>query len=224
MSELLLTNIIYTVSIMIDLQKRIRPLMSEYRYNHTLSVVNECSELAKLFGIDERMLVIAAYLHDVTKEIPTAEQLQLCEDIGIAIDECTLNSPNTLHSFSAPALIKRDFPEYAEDTVLSAVRYHTTGRADMTLCEKLLYLADYIEPTRKFEDCKKLREYFYTNTCDIYKKLDDTILLSLKYTISDLLEKGEYIHLETLKAYNTLLRTQEIKNGRKQHSTRNRKN
>lgn len=191
---------------MFDIEKDIRQLMSDYRYNHTLSVVNECKNLAKLFNIDDKKLVIAAYLHDITKEMPIDRQLSLCEEMGIEVDKDTLNSPKTLHSFTAPALIMRDFHKYADEEILSAVRYHTTGRANMTLIEKLLYLADYIEPTRIFNDCKKIREYFYTNTCDIQKRLNDTIVLSLKYTISDLLEKGEFIHPKTLECYNALVK------------------
>ncbi len=190
---------------MFNLEKEIRSLMSDYRYNHTLSVVNECKNLAKLFDIDEEKLIIAAYLHDITKEISIDSQLSLCEKMGIEVDKDTLNSPKTLHSFTAPALIMRDFPQYADKEILSAVKYHTTGRANMTLIEKLLYLADYIEPTRTFDDCKELRKYFYTNTCDIQKKLNYTIFLSLKYTISDLLEKGEYIHPKTIECYNALV-------------------
>ena len=191
---------------MINLEKEIRGFMSEYRYNHTLSVVNECKNLAKLFNIDEEKLVTAAYLHDLTKEMPIDSQLSLCEEMGIEVDIDTLNSPKTLHSFTSPALIMRDFPLYADKEILSAVRYHTTGKADMTLIEKLLYLADYIEPTRTFDDCKRIRKYFYTNTCDIQKNLDDTIVLSLKSTISELLEKSEFIHPKTIECYNALVK------------------
>ncbi|MBR5322275.1 MAG: bis(5'-nucleosyl)-tetraphosphatase (symmetrical) YqeK [Clostridia bacterium] len=191
---------------MFNLEKEIRPLMSNYRYNHTLSVVSECKNLAELFGIDGEKLIASAYLHDITKEMPTDSQLLLCEKMGIEIDKDTLNSPKTLHSFTAPALIMSDFPQYADKEILSAVRYHTTGRANMTLTEKLLYLADYIEPTRKFDECKRLREYFYADTCDIQKRLNDTIVLSLKYTISELLEKKEFIHSQTLECYNSLIK------------------
>ena len=94
---------------MFDIEKDIRQLMSNYRYNHTLSVVNECKNLAKSFNIDDKKLVIAAYLHDITKEMPIDSQLSLCEEMGIEVDKDTLNSPKTLHSFTAPALIMRDF-------------------------------------------------------------------------------------------------------------------
>lgn len=195
---------------MLELEERIKGLMSDYRYRHTLSVADECKRLAALFGIDEKELVTAAYLHDITKELTTDEQLALCDEMGVTIDRDTLNSPKTLHSFTAPALIMRSFPEYATPAVLSAVRYHTTGRADMTLHEKLLYLADYIEPTRQFADCKKLREYFYSSGDDLMTRLDKTLFLSLKYTVNDLVDKGAYVHPETIRAYNALAFTGEF--------------
>ena len=190
---------------MVDLSLRIKDYMSEYRYLHTLSVAEECKYLASIYNVDKEKLVISAYLHDITKDMSVDEQLKLCNFFGVTLDKDTVNSPKTMHSFTAPLLIKKDFPEYADDCILDAVRYHTTGRADMTLLEKLLYLADYIEPTRKFDDCKKLREFFYSENTDKIKKLDETIILSLKYTISDLLNNNSPIHSETINAYNSLL-------------------
>ena len=179
--------------------------MSEYRYNHTLSVAKECENLAHLFNIDEKNLVISAYLHDITKEMDIQEQIELCKQFGFEPDQDTLNSPKTLHSFSAPFLIKKDFPEYATDEILIPIKYHTTGRANMSLNEKLLYLADFIEPTRKFAECIKLRNSFYSSNDDLQKKLDRVILDSLKYTIDELNEKKQFIHSETIQAYDFLL-------------------
>ena len=190
---------------MTDLKNRIKDYMSEYRYKHTLSVAKECECLAELFGIDAEKLVYAAYLHDITKEMSVADQLDLCADFGVTLDDSTLNSPKTMHSFTAPLLIKKDFPEYAESIILDAVAFHTTGKADMNIYEKLLYLADYIEPTRKFDDCITLRKFFYASTDPLSERLDRTIILSLKYTVSDLLEKNAPIHEKTIEAYNFLL-------------------
>ncbi len=184
--------------------------MSPYRYAHTLSVANECKNLAMLFGIDGEDLITAAYLHDITKEMSIEEQISLCKEYDSYPDDDYLRSPKTLHSYSAVFLIKKDFPEYAKESVLLSVKNHTTGREDMSLNEKLLYLADYIEPTRKFEDCQTLRKYFYEPTDDICRRLDDTIFISLKMTISSLLENNEYVHLDTLKAYNRFSKTRGI--------------
>ncbi len=185
-----------------DLEQRIKKYMSDYRYNHTLSVANECRKLARLFEIDGEKLIISAYLHDITKEMPIEEQHKLCEEFSCKLDMNAKYSLKTLHAFTAPLLIQKDFPEYSDEIILNTVRYHSTGRANMTLYEKLLYLADYIEPTRKFDDCKAVREFFYNNTYDINKRLDDAICFSFKLTISDLIENDEFIHTETINAYN----------------------
>jgi len=196
---------------MFDLQYRISEYMSEYRYKHTLSVVEECKRLASLFEIDDKELVISAYLHDITKEMSYDQQISLCNEMNITLDKNALLSPKTLHSFSAPALIKRDFPNYYTESIVNAVKYHTTGRADMTLSEKLLYIADYIEPTRKFEDCKALRKYFYDSQEILNVRLDKAMLLSLKYTLTDLTEQQEFVHPETVNAYNYFVKVLECK-------------
>ena len=201
---------------MIELQTKVRNYMSEYRYLHTLSVVNECEKLAGLFDIDSKKLIICAYLHDITKEMSTEDQIKLFCEYGDKPTQDTLDSPKTMHAFSAPLLIKKDFPEYADRTVLQAVKYHCTGRANMNLYDKLLYLADYIEPTRKFKDCIELRRFFYEGNADNKNngtdtdtdkrnRLDETILLSLKYTISDLIKNSMPIHKQTINAYNFLV-------------------
>ncbi len=195
------------VNKMCDLSLKVKEYMSPYRYAHTLSVVDECKRLAKLFDIDDRELITAAYLHDITKEMSIEEQISLCKEYNCSPDNNYLKSPKTLHSYSAVFLIKKDFPEYATENVLLSVQNHTTGRSGMSLNEKLLYLADYIEPTRKFEDCQTLRKYFYEPTNDICQKLDETIFISLKMTISSLLDNNEYVHLDTLKAYNYFCKT-----------------
>ena len=188
---------------MFDLENRIASYMSEYRYEHTISVVNECIELAKLFNIDNKTLVVSAYLHDISKELDLKEQLDICKEMKIEIPSDCISSPKTLHAFTAPAVIKRDFPEFYTKDIVDAVTYHTTGREDMSLCEKLLFLADYIEPKRKFDDCKLLREYFYNNKSkDWYKTLDEKIFTALKFTISDLLDKKAFIYPKTVSAYN----------------------
>ena len=183
------------------LQKR----LNEKRYFHSLCVADEAKRLAEKYGGDAEKCYLSGLLHDITKNAPNEEHLQIFETFGIMLNEIEKNAKKLWHAISGSAYIKFILG-IEDDELLDAVRYHTTGRANMTLIEKLLYLADYIEPTRIFNDCKKIREYFYTNTCDIQKRLNDTIVLSLKYTISDLLEKGEFIHPKTLECYNALVK------------------
>ena len=196
---------------MVELETKVRQYMSEYRFNHTLSVVNECKALAEMFGVKGDDLVISAYLHDITKEMPIDEQLELCYAYGITLDNCTLHSPKTLHSYSAPALIAKDFPEYNKPEIITPIRYHTTGRADMTLNEKLLYLADYIDESRSFDSCVLLRRYFFGAFPELMSReereelLRQTLIMSYDMTIKDLLADGRPVARDTVAARNELI-------------------
>lgn len=190
---------------------KLREKVSEYisgkRLDHTYSVENEIKALCKLFSLSEEEtfeLRCAALLHDITKEKSLAEQIELCDKYEIPYSKLELKSPKVLHAMTAPAIVKRDFPEYARENILSAIRFHTTGRANMTLGEKLLYLADYIEPTRTFPDCIKLRKEFYKLASPTETHLNDILLLSFKMTVTDLEKEGHPIHPDTISAMNFL--------------------
>ena len=110
------------------------------------------------------------------------------------------------HSKTALAIIERDFVGYYDDDILSAVRWHTTGRDKMTIFEALVYLADYIEETRTFDDCVILRNYFYSQLkvgdltpLEIFKK---TMIMSFDMTIKNLMEEKGLIDLDTISARN----------------------
>lgn len=195
-----------------ELREKIRSHMSGKRLRHTLGVEREIAALAGIYAPeDEYTLRVSALLHDITKELSQKEQLQLCEKSGIIYTDEELHMPKTFHARTAAVIIRREFPEFASEAVLSAIRYHTTGRADMTIGEKLLYLADYIEDTRTFEDCVKLREYFYTGLSEAKtaeardKLLRSTLILSFDMTIRGLLEDGTPVHMDTVAARNHLI-------------------
>ncbi|MBQ7828562.1 MAG: hypothetical protein IJ386_09905, partial [Clostridia bacterium] len=112
----------------------------------------------------------------------------------------------TLHAITCAAMARVDFD--APVAVTAAIACHTTGKENMTLLDKLLFLADYIEPTRKFEDCIRVRRYFYEDTVDqpLEKRLNATLLLAFDLTISGLIEEGRPIHPQTIKSRNFLLK------------------
>lgn len=113
-----------------------------------------------------------------------------------------------MHSKTAAALIERDFPEFNDERIVSAVRWHTSGRAGMSVFDMLIYLADYIEDTRTFEDCVKLRAFFYDNLAraesseQLYSVLDKTMILSFDMTFRILMEEGAPICRDTVEARN----------------------
>lgn len=191
------------------LRDKISAYMSGRRLSHTLAVEREIKKLCDVYAPEkEYILRAAALLHDITKELSLTKQLQLCEEFGIMYMPEEILTPKIFHSRTAPAVIERDFPEFAGEEILSAVRWHTTGRADMTLGEQLLFLADYIEDTRTFSSCVTLREFFWSGVNGAEDKvahLTSTMIMALDMTVHELCEEKQPIHLDTMAARNSLI-------------------
>ena len=186
--------------------------MSKKRCDHTLEVEKMVLRLADIYMPENKSeLAAAALLHDITKELTVDGQIELCKELGVELDEWDICAPKTLHAMSAAAKIKRDYPEFATDNVINYVRWHTTGRAGMTLGEKLVYLADYIDMSRKFDDCVALREFFFEaepekmSREDALIHLEETLLRSFDMTIMGLLEKRAIISVHTIEARNDIV-------------------
>lgn len=199
--------------------------ISGKRLAHTLAVERECRSLAALFCAhptlmsedDAYKLRVAALLHDITKEKTPAEHAALAAKYCIPLSDMQMAAPKVLHSQTAPPLAREMFnaqfrANIVDDAVCDAIRTHTTGAAQMSLIGRLLYLADYIEDTRTFEDCIALRHAFYdtVDACKddanaLMKHLDTVLLLSFDMTIRDLLESGAHIDENTTAARNALL-------------------
>jgi nicotinate-nucleotide adenylyltransferase len=152
-------------------------------------------------------LSVAALLHDITKEQKIENQILLCKRFAIPVSDEDRLSPKTFHAKTGACFAREEFPSLTDDTVFGCIRWHTTGRAAMTLPEKLLYLADYIENTRDFPDCIELRRYFYSgiDTSDKFNFLDKTLVLSFDMTIRNLLDEGGIINTDTVNSRNYLL-------------------
>lgn len=137
--------------------------------------------------------------------------MQYCREFGIILGVDPL-SPKLYHSKTAAVLIERDFPEFADPEIVSAVRWHTTGRDNMTVFEAIIYLADYIEDTRTYDDCIKLRRYFYDGISHLSSAEDKifhlykTMVKSFNYTMTVLMEENALIDEDTLRCRNYYLR------------------
>ena len=183
--------------------------ISGKRLLHTYAVENEIKRLGELYGFDEDGLIklrVSALLHDITKEMPTKKQIEFCKERGLKITDDDRKSPKLFHSLTGAHLSRELFPDIVDETVFSAILYHTSGRPNMTLPEKLLYLADYIEETRTFPDCITLREYFYSTDNFSVEHLDKTLLLSYDMTVRNLLDEGKTVHPTTILARNSLIK------------------
>ncbi|MEA4954860.1 MAG: bis(5'-nucleosyl)-tetraphosphatase (symmetrical) YqeK [Pseudoflavonifractor sp.] len=166
------------------------------RHAHILGVEEEAVRLARRWGADEESARRAGILHDCTKYLGLEQQLQICAEYGIVLDDLERGSVKLLHSKTGAALAKHLYGQPEE--IYQAIFWHTTGKADMTLLEKIIYLADYMEPNRDFPGVEKLRKLCYEN-------LDAALLLGLKMSIEELCERGVPIHKNTQGALDWLL-------------------
>lgn len=191
--------------------------ISARRCSHVFAVAEEMGKLCTFFGLEEveGELLLSALLHDITKEKSAAAQLQLCDEYGIILSAEDREVKKALHALTGAEFARREFG-LPEEFVL-AVRYHTTGRADMTLYEKLLFLADYIEKTRTYPACKTVRRVFLKkmrqakSASERSAALDDAVLLGLDLTLRDLVADGAFIHPDTVAARNSLLKQKQAK-------------
>ena len=155
--------------------------VSPKRYKHILGVSKEAVRLAAVWGADVKKAEIAALLHDCAKGIPDDVSLKMCKMYGVCLDEDTIKSPKVIHQFLGAALAKAEYGVFDED-ILNAVRYHTTGRENMSLLEKIVFCADYTEENRKehenlhearrlvCEDLDKAVEYILQSTVNHVKR------------------------------------------------------
>ena len=195
-----------------SLRETIKGSMSPKRFVHTAAVEEMVARLCALYCPEYTLpLRAAALLHDLTKELTPEAQEALCQAYDIPVDEGQRLSPKTYHAKTAAARILRDFPAFADPIIVDAVRWHTTGHKGMTLTEKLLYLADYIDELRTFPTCVLLRRYFFGAEPELMTKeererhLRTTLLLSYEHTLKDLLSEGAPIDEDTIRARNELL-------------------
>ena len=210
--EDLMNNKRYTEEELSFLRESVRGLMSGKRYNHTLEVEKMAARIGEIY-LPEKIDILraAALLHDITKEEDTDAQIAMCERFGIPYSETDKKSPKIFHAKTASELIVEKYPYFSDDEVISAVRWHTTGRAGMTLSEKIIYLADYIDMSRKFEDCVKLRDLFWS--ADFPKMteeersahLRDVLIFSYDLTIRGLLDEEKLVDTNTIEARNYLI-------------------
>ncbi|MBR5381308.1 MAG: nicotinate (nicotinamide) nucleotide adenylyltransferase [Oscillospiraceae bacterium] len=165
--------------------------LKEKRVPHVMGCEEEAARLSKRWGASVQDAREAAILHDVTKKESLETQLHLCAKYDIINDTAEAASANLLHAKTGAAVAGAEFG--MSEAVCSAIRWHTTGRAGMTLLEKILYMADYIEPTRDFEGVEALRRL-------AYEDLDAAVLLGLEMGLEDLKQRGIKPHEASLKA------------------------
>ena len=193
------------------LTERVGPYMSKKRLEHTLGVARTSDWICDFFpDLSKDNVIIASMLHDVAKELDTAEQLRLIRDFSVSITDEDAATRPALHSFAAVALIKRDFPDLAYDTVLSAVYNHTLGTPGMSVADRIVFLADFIEPGRTHSSAIEIREYLkaalrFGNPRENERALNKCVLMAIESTVSHLASDGVAPNSSTLALRNEIL-------------------
>ena len=173
------------------LREAVKPYLSPRRVAHVAGCESEAVLLAMRYGEDAEAAAEAGILHDITKKLSYDEQLILCDKYGIILDKDQLANEKLLHAITGAAFARDVFG--VSDAVYDAIRWHTTGKPDMTLLEKIIYMADYVEPTRDFPGVEKLRAL-------AHEDIDAAMALGLEMSLADIRSGGVAPHKDTVEA------------------------
>jgi nicotinate-nucleotide adenylyltransferase len=180
-----------------EIYERVKNTLSEQRFYHSVCVVERAVELAKIYGADIEKAKLAGIIHDIAKEVKEDDRVKNAESYGIKLDEVEKSTTSIIHAKVGAKIAEVEFG--LDEEICNAIAYHTTARANMTLLEKIIYLADYSGKDRQFDDTNYI--YELSN-----KDLDEAMRYCLRKTIQEILDKKTLIHIKTVEAYNFFLK------------------
>ncbi len=180
-----------------DYEKIVKGLMSEYRYTHSLGVRDEAVKLAKIYGADQKKAYLAGLLHDIIKDFTFEQSVELASKYNVILEPIDTVEHKLVHGHIGAYYVKNQL-QIDDEEVFDAIYYHTTGKAEMPLLTKIIYIADIIEPNRTYSGVDELREL-------AYRDIDKAVLLGLKNTITKLTNSGRMLHTATVNAMNYLI-------------------
>ncbi len=178
------------------MQEKLQSALSVKRYIHTMGVSEEAVKLAEIYGtpVDCEKARVAGLLHDCAKDYPKELRIRFCKEYKVKTDDIMEQQPDLMHPFLGAEVAKREY-QIQDEEILNAIRYHTTGRANMTLLEKIVFIADYIEPHReKFEGLEEARRLAYLD-------LNLAMKFILEQTIAFVKQRGRLLHPLSLEAF-----------------------
>lgn len=175
-----------------DILDKLEVYISPKRFQHTLGVEEIALRMAELYEVNKEKVYIAALLHDLAKELPSEELIKLSHERGWEIGELEKEHPGELLHGPASSALAQGLFKLDDDEILNAISYHTLGRPGMTKLEKIIYIADMVEPNRDFPGVDKLRELAFRN-------LDLSLQACLEHTINFLRSKNSQVHPQSLK-------------------------
>ena len=175
----------------------IKERMGDKRYIHSVNVARAAKYLEEKYGADVEKAVIAGILHDVTKETPYDIQLKIMQENGIILDSVQQVSPKLWHAISGSVYVKTQLG-ITDAEILNAIRYHTSGRENMSLLEKVIFVADFIGEERDYKGVDVMRKKAESS-------LDEAMLYGVTFSITDLAARQCAIDQNTLALYNQLI-------------------
>lgn len=178
------------------IEERLIETIGLERYKHSLGVMNTAIGLAEIYGVDIEKARKAGLLHDCAKFKDQINLLKMAHDFDIILDSVMEHNTGLLHGPIGAKIAEIEY-NIRDKEILDAICYHTTGRERMTVLDKIIYIADYIEPGRSFKGVNEVRKLACEN-------LDKSILLAMDNTIKFVIDKGQLIHLDTIKSRNYL--------------------
>ncbi len=177
-----------------DLKKDLKKEMDDSRFEHTLGVMYTCGALAMRYGCDLDKAMLAGLMHDCAKCMPNAKKLKMAEKHHLEITELERKNPFMLHAKLGAFLARKKY-DIEDEEILNAIRWHTTGRPEMTLLDKIVYVSDYIEPKRdKAPHLPMIRQKAFVD-------LDEALVMILRDTLGYLGDSPEHVDSMTKKTY-----------------------
>lgn len=183
-----------------DLEKikaKLENNLTAKRFTHSINVMNSSEFLAKKYGEDSDQACLAGLLHDCAREIEVKDIFDQCTKYNIVVDEISIKQPELLHGPIGSKLAQEEF-DIKETLILAAISNHTLGNENMSMLEKIVFLADFIEPNRKFKGVEEIRKMAEMD-------LDKAVLLAYDNTFKFCIKKGKLIHPKAVFARNYIL-------------------
>ena len=184
-------------------EQEVKRHLTDKRFFHSQCVAAEAARLAQRYGADVEKARLAGILHDIMKDTPPEQQLKILQDSGIILTKTQSRNRKLWHSLSGAAYL-RDKLGVADEEILSAVRCHTSGKGDMTLLEKVLFVADYISADRDYPGVEDMR-------LAADRSLEEAMVEGIRFTVNELMEQRLPVAAESIQAYNDAIFTLEQK-------------
>lgn len=175
----------------------IKERLDPYRLRHSLCVADCAKKLASNYGCDAEKAYTAGILHDVMKNTPPDEQLEFLRCVGVELTEVEKSNPKLYHAISG-AYYVRNVLNIDDGDIFNAVRYHTTGRANMSLLERVIFIADFISDDRDYPDIEVIRKA-------AWESLEKAMMIGLDFTIKEIVGRRQTLHPDSINLYNELI-------------------